>query len=47
MEPELSRAGAKAVRTLKVEPGCLRVSVARFKLRLAVFYPRPPLIARM
>ena len=43
--PQASRAGAKAVITLKVEPGWRRVLVARFKERLTSFSPRPPLMA--
>ena len=39
------RAGAYVERILNVDPGCLVVSVARFRVRLAVFSPRPPTIA--
>ena len=36
---------SKAEITLKVEPGCLGTLVARFKVKLAVLGPRPPLMA--
>ena len=38
-------AGAKQVITLNTDPGWRTTSLALFKVRLAVFSPRPPLMA--
>ena len=43
--PPSFKAAAKVARGLKVEPGCLNVLVARFKVRLEDFCPRPPTMA--
>ena len=43
--PPSFKAAANVAKGLNVEPGCLNVLVARFKVRLEDFSPLPPTIA--